>query len=151
VYGPVRTVVWQGSVGDRRPYADLTRDTDIELRTEIGFWEVGQERDFRLMSRVIGNFCGGDSQGTLTVRCGNYLKSERRGMFAKSEFGAPQSILIASVKHALAGCGKIPHSGYLETRVVVSVLCEATTSSKAGYLATGQPRSGCRKIIRCGR
>jgi len=21
VYGPVRTVVWQGSVGDRRPYA----------------------------------------------------------------------------------------------------------------------------------
>ena len=24
VYGPVRTVVWQGSVGDRRPYADLT-------------------------------------------------------------------------------------------------------------------------------
>ena len=25
VYGPVRTVVWQGSAGDRRPYADLTR------------------------------------------------------------------------------------------------------------------------------
>jgi hypothetical protein len=23
VYGPVRTVVWQGSAGDRRPYADL--------------------------------------------------------------------------------------------------------------------------------
>jgi hypothetical protein len=23
VYGPVRTVVWQGSVGDHRPYADL--------------------------------------------------------------------------------------------------------------------------------
>jgi len=22
VYGPVRTVVWQGSAGDRRPYAD---------------------------------------------------------------------------------------------------------------------------------
>src|SRR6059036_2351986 len=22
VYGPVRTVVWQGAVGDRRPYAD---------------------------------------------------------------------------------------------------------------------------------
>src|ERR1700734_56676 len=29
------------------------------------------------------------------------------------------------------------HSGYLETRIAVSVLCEATTSSKAGYLATG--------------
>jgi hypothetical protein len=25
VYGPVRTVVWQGSVGDHRPYADLVR------------------------------------------------------------------------------------------------------------------------------
>jgi hypothetical protein len=25
VYGPVRTVVWQGSAGDRRPYADLVR------------------------------------------------------------------------------------------------------------------------------
>jgi hypothetical protein len=25
VYGPVRTVVWQGSVGDRRPYADQRR------------------------------------------------------------------------------------------------------------------------------
>jgi len=24
VYGPVCTVVWQGSAGDRRPYADLT-------------------------------------------------------------------------------------------------------------------------------
>jgi hypothetical protein len=23
VYGPVCTVVWQGSAGDRRPYADL--------------------------------------------------------------------------------------------------------------------------------
>src|SRR5947208_17190774 len=29
VYGPVRTVVWQGSAGNRRPYADL-----------VGNWEV---------------------------------------------------------------------------------------------------------------
>ena len=28
MYGPVRTVVWQGSAGDRRPYADL-----------VGYWE----------------------------------------------------------------------------------------------------------------
>jgi hypothetical protein len=28
VYGPVRTVVWQGSAGDRRPYADQTRFPD---------------------------------------------------------------------------------------------------------------------------
>jgi hypothetical protein len=29
VYGPVRTVVWQGSAGDRRPYADLTGKPEI--------------------------------------------------------------------------------------------------------------------------
>jgi hypothetical protein len=28
VYGPVRTVVWQGSAGDCRPYADLTGISD---------------------------------------------------------------------------------------------------------------------------
>ncbi len=28
VYGPVRTVVWQGSAGDCRPYADLTGCSD---------------------------------------------------------------------------------------------------------------------------
>ena len=27
VYGPVRTVVWHGSAGDCRPYADLTGDS----------------------------------------------------------------------------------------------------------------------------
>jgi hypothetical protein len=36
VYGPVRTVVWQGSVGDRRPYADLVaQDRAIRLWREI--------------------------------------------------------------------------------------------------------------------
>ena len=31
MYGPVRTVVWQGSAGNRRPYADLARHpTGIE-------------------------------------------------------------------------------------------------------------------------
>ena len=27
MYGPVRTVVWQGSAGDRRPYADRAAAT----------------------------------------------------------------------------------------------------------------------------
>jgi hypothetical protein len=31
VYGPVRTVVWQGSAGDCRPYADLTDYTEVTL------------------------------------------------------------------------------------------------------------------------
>jgi hypothetical protein len=29
VYGPVRTVVWQGSAGNRRPYADLTGHSEV--------------------------------------------------------------------------------------------------------------------------
>ncbi len=29
MYGPVRTVVWQGSAGDRRPYADLADHPEV--------------------------------------------------------------------------------------------------------------------------
>ena len=29
MYGPVRTVVWQGSVGHRRPYADQTGHSEV--------------------------------------------------------------------------------------------------------------------------
>ena len=32
MYGPVRTVVWQGSAGDRRPYADQTGFEEIKAR-----------------------------------------------------------------------------------------------------------------------
>jgi len=35
VYGSVRTVVWQGSVGDRRPYADLTSNSEGKLQLWI--------------------------------------------------------------------------------------------------------------------
>src|SRR4249919_3019576 len=31
VYGPVRTVVWQGSAGDRRPYADQVVEGGREM------------------------------------------------------------------------------------------------------------------------
>ena len=31
MYGPVRTVVWQGSAGDRGPYADLTGNPNLGL------------------------------------------------------------------------------------------------------------------------
>jgi hypothetical protein len=34
VYGPVRTVVWQGSAGDRRPYADLTGNSEVNWRNQ---------------------------------------------------------------------------------------------------------------------
>jgi hypothetical protein len=35
VYGPVRTVVWQGSVGDHRPYADLVAFQDIDISPPV--------------------------------------------------------------------------------------------------------------------
>ena len=40
MYGPVRTVVWQGSAGDRRPYADQCRLTGQSLPLLVGWLEV---------------------------------------------------------------------------------------------------------------
>src|SRR5437773_6690244 len=34
VYGPVRTVVWQGSAGDRRPYADSKEMSGCECKPD---------------------------------------------------------------------------------------------------------------------
>jgi Group II intron, maturase-specific domain len=45
VYGPVRTVVWQGSAGDCRPYADLTGYSDK--------WMLGWLGKVRRPSRVL--------------------------------------------------------------------------------------------------
>jgi hypothetical protein len=36
VYGSVRTVVWQGSVGDRRPYADQIPLSQVPRRQRLG-------------------------------------------------------------------------------------------------------------------
>jgi hypothetical protein len=59
VYGPVRTVVWQGSVGDRRPYADLTQlrslivriathtPTMLEFLVERRLTKLGKGESFR--------------------------------------------------------------------------------------------------------
>ena len=38
VYGPVRTVVWQGSAGDCRPYADQVADT-LLCRRRLPIWK----------------------------------------------------------------------------------------------------------------
>jgi hypothetical protein len=38
VYGPVRTVVWPGSAGDRRPYADQVGYPEA---TQKRLWESG--------------------------------------------------------------------------------------------------------------
>jgi hypothetical protein len=44
VYGPVRTVVWQGSAGDRRPYADLT--ANHQVKSDRGYPGQGKHRAF---------------------------------------------------------------------------------------------------------
>jgi hypothetical protein len=41
VYGPVRTVVWEGSAGDRRPYPDQHHDAADNRRVWICFDEKG--------------------------------------------------------------------------------------------------------------
>ena len=60
VYGPVRTVVWQGSAGDRRPYADLVGNW------EVNFWfarHSPREMD-RATIRAPERWCMGLSTGT---------------------------------------------------------------------------------------
>ncbi len=53
MYGPVRTVVWQGSAGDRRPYAD-----------QVGLWEVSGPLNLELVlggpyraDKSLANWC----------------------------------------------------------------------------------------------
>ena len=42
VYGPVCTVVWQGSVGDRRPYADQTPIWEASDVADTGLYISGR-------------------------------------------------------------------------------------------------------------
>ena len=46
VYGPVRTVVWQGSAGDCRPYADQVSLSEVMTRALDGIRAVS--RAFRM-------------------------------------------------------------------------------------------------------
>src|SRR5439155_7191677 len=45
VYGPVRTVVWQGSAGDRRPYADSRIDRRYSSYPEKCCQPLGSRTD----------------------------------------------------------------------------------------------------------
>jgi len=55
VYGPVRTVVWQGSAGDRRPYADQTGFVAISLQLNdhtdrgLGGRQYGTSKDIEAL------------------------------------------------------------------------------------------------------
>ena len=69
VYGPVRTVVWQGSAGDCRPYADQCAigvpTTDDETGCERGYGGIVRGRDQRpvlFWSLVPVCECGPDAE-----------------------------------------------------------------------------------------
>jgi hypothetical protein len=49
VYGPVRTVVWQGSVGDHRPYADLVGNPSIVSGSHV-IWEPAVSVDLSALT-----------------------------------------------------------------------------------------------------
>ena len=44
MYGPVRTVVWQGSAGDRRPYADQVGYLNLKPEQSNIFFKLMEER-----------------------------------------------------------------------------------------------------------
>ncbi len=52
VYGPVRTVVWQGSAGDCRPYADQGPLSFVEL-DRFGSWQLGMEPVCRKLCHAV--------------------------------------------------------------------------------------------------
>jgi len=58
VYGPVRTVVWQGSAGDCRPYADLVGFPDKWPRSLMRFARQ-VVNDKRTLSRGQTGLAGG--------------------------------------------------------------------------------------------
>jgi len=47
VYGPVRTVVWQGSAGDCRPYADQSRLSVSDQNHSARYRATASEREHR--------------------------------------------------------------------------------------------------------
>jgi hypothetical protein len=55
VYGPVRTVVWEGSAGDRRPYPDqgdfAWRGRETSSRTSLKIFGI------RAAYRFVDDFC----------------------------------------------------------------------------------------------
>ncbi|MDQ2711671.1 MAG: hypothetical protein M3Y24_05440, partial [Acidobacteriota bacterium] len=56
VYGPVRTVVWQGSVGDRRPYADLVGHPEVRPKQSGGFLLANSSCWLKQLSQMIIQF-----------------------------------------------------------------------------------------------
>jgi hypothetical protein len=52
VYGPVRTVVWQGSAGDRRPYADQTGFKEVIKAKRRGTW-LGRRFYFEMQAKQV--------------------------------------------------------------------------------------------------
>src|SRR5215469_7972684 len=73
VYGPVRTVVWQGSAGDRGPYADQTAFEEVWAGAAIGGITLPPSRllarnNFRLAGNMPGDSDCVDTMGPNRAR-----------------------------------------------------------------------------------
>src|SRR5580693_6949411 len=74
VYGPVRTVVWQGSVGDRRPYADQqSPHIAVALRRAGGLRNLGALFLSRTSPDPGGQVLGGGKYGRASAHFGDNL------------------------------------------------------------------------------
>ena len=65
MYGPVRTVVWQGSAGDRRPYADQT-----PLCLEIQYFKLIGRSVISSWVTAVGDFIRFYSLTSFPKSCG---------------------------------------------------------------------------------
>jgi hypothetical protein len=81
VYGPVRTVVWQGSVGDRRPYADQSSLIDGIRKQWLGYSDEAAE-NFEQACRLTKWM---DKRNSLFQRCHGILVS--RGASQSNQLG----------------------------------------------------------------
>ncbi|MGA9244595.1 MAG: hypothetical protein WBW03_21755, partial [Silvibacterium sp.] len=70
VYGPVRTVVWQGSAGDCRPYADQTGIAVTCSRFAPPAREVTEKLTFPAFS-TLADYATTDQSVTIVDRAGS--------------------------------------------------------------------------------
>ena len=90
VYGPVRTVVWQGSAGDRRPYADQRLLRIGGNSTSTRLLHGTETKIFDPRDGSIGS--GGPSSSTRAFRTaassGGYLAGQAQGSGATDLYSA---------------------------------------------------------------
>ena len=139
VYGPVRTVVWQGSAGDRRPYADQT-----PLSSFIPEWSLA------LIGNASGADCGGGggsrSEAFSIRRLGGSrwrLRRTRCAMGFQRQSGSEQSLGRAvrrggnaigmvgvAAEMSKSACGKLLERQWRRSGHTRASACRSTSSGR---------------------